>query len=180
VKRDSAGRPVKEYASWSWRGSHEFANVPKLSKLPTEPEALRLAIENRGGESPPVDASPVSSHRGEVTAERLMEILGEPITSPALRAAAIDALGEIPGIGLEHGVTDAAGRRGDAITWVRDRGFGRRFIFDPRTSAVLSQAEMIFDANASEYPGVPDDTVFRETAYLRSQVVDSIHDQPSP
>lgn len=177
VKRDSSGRPVKEYASRSWRGSHEFANVAKLSKLPTEPEALRLVIENRSGGSSPVDASPVHSHRGEVTAERLMEILSEPITSPSLRAAAVDALAEIPGIGLEHGVTDAAGRRGDAITWVRDRGFGRRIIFDPRTSAVLAEAEVIFDAKAAEYPGVPDGTAFRETAYLQSEVVDEIGDR---
>jgi hypothetical protein len=174
VKRDSSGRPVKEYASRSWRGSHEFANVPKLSRLPTEAEALRLAIENRSGGSSPVDASPDRSHRGEVTAERLMEILGEPITSPSLRAAAINALAEIPGIGLEQGVTDVAGRRGDALTWVRDRGFGRRFIFDPRTSEVLSEAEVIFSAKAAEYPGVPDGTAFRETAYLQSKVVDEI------
>lgn len=177
VKRDRSGRLVKEYASRSWRGSHEFANVPKLSRLPTDAEALRLAIENRSGGSPPVDASPIHSHRGEVTAERLMEILSEPITSRSLRAAAINALGEIPGIGLEHGVTDAAGRRGDAITWVRDRGFGRRFIFDPQTSDVLAEAEMIFNAKAAEYPGVPDGTVFRETAYLQSKVVDEIGDR---
>jgi hypothetical protein len=178
VERDSSGRPVKEYASRSWRGSHEFANVRKLSRLPAEAEALRLAIENRSGGSSPVDASPVRSHRGEVTAERLMEILSEPITSPSLRAAAIDALGEIPGIGLEHGVTDVAGRRGDAITWVRDQGFGRRFIFDPRTSQVLAQAEVIFDASAAEYPGIPDGTVLRETAYLRSEVLGPNHDRP--
>lgn len=113
-----------------------------------------------------------------MTAERLMEILAEPITSRSLRAAAIGALTEIPGIGLKHGVTDAAGRRGDAIVWVRDRGFGRRFIFDPQTSEVLAEAEVIFNAKAAEYPGVPDDTVFRETTYLRSAVVDSIGDGP--
>ena len=173
VERDGSGRLVKEYASRSWRGSHEFVNVRKLSRLPTEPEVLRLAIENRSGESSPTDASPADSYRGSATAERLLEILEEPITSPALRVAAFDALTEIPGIGFEPDVTDVAGRRGDAVTWVRDQGFGRRLIFDPRTSTVLAQTEMIFDADAAEYPGVPDGTVFRETAYLRSGVVDS-------
>lgn len=179
VQRDSSGRPVKEYASKSWRGRDEFSYVHKLSNLPTEPEALRLAIENRGGAGSPVEPSPAGSQRGGVTAERLLEILGEPVTSPALRAAAFDAVVEMPGIGLEHDVTDVAGRRGDAITWVRDQGFGRRLIFDPRTSRVLAEAEMIFDAKAAEYPGVPDGTVFRETAYLQSEVVDSI-DERSP
>jgi len=178
VKRDRSGQPVKQYASRSWRGSHEFDSVIKLSRLPTESEALRLAIENRGGGSSSSDPAPAGTERGATTAERLMEILTEPITSPALRAAAFAALAEIPGIGVEHGVTDAAGRRGDAITWVRDRGFGRRMIFDPRTSDLLADAEMIFDAGASEYPRVPDSTVFRETAYLQSAIVDSDHERP--
>jgi hypothetical protein len=114
-----------------------------------------------------------------MTAERLIEILGEPITSSALRAAAIEALAEIPGIELEHDVTDAAGRRGDAIAWERERGFGQRIVFDPRTSQVLARAEMMFNADAAEYPGVPDDTVFREIAYLRSGVVDSVDERPA-
>ncbi len=174
VRRDGAGRLVKEYASRSWRGRHEFSYVGKLSRLPTDPEALRLAIENRRGGSAPVLPSPAGSQRGGTTAERLMEILAEPITTPALRAAALNALAEIPGIGIDRNVTDAAGRRGNAITWDRERGFGRRIIFDPRTSRILAQAEMIFDAEAAESPGVPDGTVFRETAYLRSAIVDSI------
>lgn len=173
VMRDDAGRFVKEYASRSWRGRHEFVNVRKLSRLPTEPEVLRLAIENRSGERASAVASPAASYRGSATAERLLEILEEPITSPALRAAAFAALTEIPGIELERGVTDVAGRRGNAVTWVRDQGFGRLLIFDPRTSKVLAKAEMIFDADAAGYPGVPDGTVFRETAYLQSGVVDS-------
>ena len=173
VKRDGQGRPLKEYASRSWRGDHEFVNVAKLSRLPTDAATLRRAIENRGGGSGTVDPAAADSHRGAVTAERLMEILGEPITSPALRAAAFEALAEIPGIELQHGVPDAAGRRGEAIAWNRDRGFGRRFIFDPRSSEVLAEAEVIFDAKAAEYPGVPDGTVFRETVYLGSGIVDS-------
>lgn len=173
VKRDGSGRLVKEYASQGWRGRHEFVNLRKLSRLPTEPEVLRLAIENRSGESPPAEASPADSYRGSATAERLFEILEEPIASPALRTAAFEALAEIPGIGLERDVTDVAGRHGDAITWVRDQGFGRRLIFDPGTSRVLAGAEMIFDADAAGYPGIPDGTVFRETAYLQSRIVDS-------
>ena len=149
---------------------------PRLSKLPTEPEALRLAIENRRGGSSPVDPSPADSPRGGATVERLLEILSEPIASPALRAAAFNALAEIPGIGFERDVADVAGRRGDAISWVRERGFGRRFIFDPHTSKILAQAEMIFNAKAAGYPGVPDGTVFRETAYLQSGIVDSTHE----
>jgi hypothetical protein len=172
VGRDGSGRPVKEFASRSWR-RHPFANVGKLSRLPTEPEVLRLAVE---GHPPEHSPAPASSDRGSATAERLLEILNEPITSPALRAAALDALAEIPGIGLEHGVADLAGRRDDALTWVRERGFGRELIFDPRTSKVLAEAEMIFGPPSTGEFGVPAGTVFRETAYLQSGIVDSRHE----
>ena len=173
VDRDRSGDLVKEFPSHDWRGRHAFANVTKLSRLPTEPEALRLAIENRLPGSSPVSPSPARSHRGGVTAERLMEVLTEPITSRALRAAALGALAEIPGIRTEHGVTDVAGRRGDALAWVRERGFGRELIFDPDTSAVLARAETIFGPSATGEYGVPANTPYRETAYLRSRIVES-------
>jgi len=176
--RHEGDRLVKEYASHNWRGRHAFANLPKLSKAPTDPEALRLAIERRPPASSPVKPSPADTRRGATTAERLFEILAEPITSAALRAAAFEALAEIPGIDVERGVADAAGRRGDAIVWDRDRGFGRELIFDPRTSTVLAQAEMIFGPPSTSEYGVAARTVFRETAYLRSEIVDSAHERP--
>jgi len=179
VGRDGSGRPLKAYSSRAFRGRREFAYLARLSQLPTEPEALRLVIENRRGGGATVDSSPADSPRGGATVERLLEILSEPITSPALRAAAFDALAEIPGIGFERDVADGAGRRGDAIAWVRERGFGRRYIFDPHTGRILSSAEMIFGEKYAEEKGVPPETVFRETAYLGSGIVDSTHERPS-
>jgi hypothetical protein len=176
VRRNSFGRLVKEFASRSWRGRKAFFHVSQLSQAPTEPEALRLAIEHRRGGSSPVDPSPAHSPRGGVTVEKLLEILNDPITSPPLRAAAFNALAEIPGIGFERDVADVAGRRGDAIAWAREGGFGRRYIFDPHTSKILAQAEVIFNAKAAENPYVPDGTVFRENAYLQSGIVDSAHE----
>jgi hypothetical protein len=172
VGRDGSGRPVKDYRSKAFRGRREFTYMSRLSQLPTEPEALRLATEQRRSSGSPLDPSPASSQRGGGTVARLLEILSEPLASPALRAAAFGALAEIPGIGFERGVTDIAGRRGDAIAWTRGEGFGQRFIFDPRTAGILAEAEVIFDPRAAGYPGVPDGTVFRETAYLRSAIVE--------
>lgn len=176
VRSDSSGRLVKEFASRSWRGRKAFFHASQLSEAPTEPEALRLAVEHRRGGSAPVDPSPAHSPRGGVAVEKLLEILNEPIASPALRAAAFNALGEIPGIGFERGLADTGGRPGDAIAWAREGGFGRRYIFDPHTSKILAQAEVIFNAKAAENPYVPDGTVFRETAYLQSRIVDSAHE----
>lgn len=173
VGRDSSGRLMKDYASKAFRGRREFTYMSRLSGLPTEPEALRLTIEHRRGGGSPLDPSPASSPRGGATVERLLEVLSEPIASPALRAAAFDALAEIPGIGIERGVADAIGRRGDAIAWVREGGFGSRWIFDPRTSRILARAEMIFGPPSTAENGVPPATVFRESAYLRSAIVES-------
>jgi hypothetical protein len=177
VDRDSSGRAVKEFDSKAFRGRREFTYMSKLSQLPTEPEALRLAIENRRGGSSPVDPSPADSPRGGATVERLLEILSEPITSSALRAAVFNALAEIPGIGLERDVADVAGRRGDAISWVSERGFGRRYIFDPHTSKILAQAEMIFGPSSTGEYGAPAGTPYRETAYLQAGIVDSAHER---
>ncbi|MBS1888284.1 MAG: hypothetical protein JSU06_13960 [Actinobacteria bacterium] len=164
VSGGESGRLRKEYRSTSFRGRHEFTYLARLSRLPTEPEALRLQIEHRRPTGSPLAPSPATSARGGATVERLLEILGEPLADPALRAAAFGALAEIPGIGFERNVIDAAGRRGDAIAWTRAPGFGRRFIFDPRTSQILAQAEVIFAAKPAGWPQVPDGTVFRETA----------------
>jgi hypothetical protein len=177
VSRDSSGSRLKDFAAKSFRGRHEFTYMSRLSRLPTEPEALRLAVEHRRGGSSPLDPSPANSPRGGATVERLLEILSEPITSPALRAAAFNALAEIPGIGFERDVADAAGRRGDAISWVRESGFGRRFIFDPATGKVLAEAEMIFGPKATHEYGAPAGTPYRETAYLQSGIVDSTHER---
>lgn len=174
VSRDGSGRLVKDFVSKAFRGRREFAYMSRLSGLPTEPEALRLAVENRGASS--AAPSPASSQRGGATIERLLEILSEPLADSALRAAAFGALAEIPGIGFQRNVADAVGRRGDAIAWVRERGFGRRWIFDPRTSRILAQAEMIFGQPSTAENGVPPDTVFRESAYLQSGIVDSTHE----
>ena len=173
VGRDGSGRRLKELAAKAFRGRHEFTYLSRLAELPTEPEALRLAVEHRRGGSSPLDPSPANSPRGGATVERLLEILSEPIASAALRAAAFDALAEIPHIGFERGVADGAGRRGDAISWVRESGFGRRFIFDPDTGKVLAEAEMIFGPKATADYGAPAGTPYRETAYLDSGIVDS-------
>jgi hypothetical protein len=177
VSRDGSGRPLKEFASKSFRGRHEFTYMSRLSRLPTEPEALRLAVENRRGGDSPVAPAPADTPRGGATVERLLEILSEPITSPVLRAAAFNALAEIPGIGFERDVADVDGRRGDAISWVREGGFGRRFIFDPHTGQILAEAEMIFGPKATSEYGAPAGTPYRETAYLQSGIVDSARER---
>ncbi|HVQ59615.1 MAG TPA: sigma factor [Solirubrobacterales bacterium] len=79
--RDSAGHLVKDYASKSFRGRREFTYMSRLSQLPTEPEALRLEIENRRGASLPVGPSPADSVRGGATVRPCWKFSGN--RSPA-------------------------------------------------------------------------------------------------
>jgi hypothetical protein len=174
IARDASGRLEKAYSRVSFRGRHEFTYLERLAQLPTEPEALRLKIEHRTSTGAPVAPSPATSARGGGTIERLLEIIGEPLTPPAVRAAAFGALAEIPGLGFEREATDGAGRPGDAIGWTRERGFGNRYIFDPRTGALLADAEFIYGAKAAGYPKVPDGTPFRETVHLKAAIVGTI------
>jgi hypothetical protein len=172
IKQDAAGDPLKEFSSKDWRGKHAFGIVPKLYRLPTEPAALRNAIEGQPDGSAPQAAE---SQNGNTTVQRLLEILEEPEASPELAAAAFGALGEIPGIKHEGEATDAAGRSGEALSSEDDTGFGRRIIFDPETSKVLSNAEMVLGAPSTKTYGVPAGTVFREKAFLAAGIVDSDH-----
>jgi hypothetical protein len=184
VERDASGRPVKEFDSSQAAGVFLDKGVfADLSHLPTKPRALRLAVEYPEGGAPavPSQAAPRPVSRNPDALERLTTILIAPTASPALRAAAFNALAEIPGIELEPGVTDVAGRRGDAIAWEVEPGSGFRheFIFDPRTSKVLASAQVLAGEKAAEEEGVPEGTVFRETAFLRSGIVDSLDETAS-
>jgi len=179
VERDASGRPVKEFDSSQAAGVFLDKGVfADLSDLPTEARALRLAVEYPEGGVPtvPSQAAPRPVSRNPNALERLTTILIAPTASPALRAAAFNALAEIPGIELEPGVPDVAGRRGDAIAWEVEPGSGFRheLIFDPRTSKVLADAQVLAGAKAADEEGVPVGTVFRETAFLRSGIVDSL------
>jgi hypothetical protein len=179
VEQDASGRPFKEFDSSQAAGVFLDKGVfADLSHLPTKPRALRLAVEYPEGGAPTVPSQtvprPVS--RNPDALERLTTILIAPTASPALRAAAFNALAEIPGIELEPDVTDVAGRRGDAIAWEVEPGSGFRheLIFDPRTSRVLANAQVLAGEKAADQEGVPVGTVFRETAFLRSGIVDSL------
>jgi hypothetical protein len=144
--------------------------------LPTEPKALRLAIE--GGQA---------SGTGQVISE-LWDILDKPNTTPALRAAVFGALAELPGIELNHDAKDLVGRPGYALSHESEGsssygehqpGLRVEYIFDPETSAILGRREIIADPEKLSWArGIPAGTVRREVAYLQSGLVDSTAARP--
>jgi hypothetical protein len=147
---------------------------PDVSGLPTEPEALRLAVQNRqaGGSGEDAGGKPADV---EATILGLWGILQQPIIDPQLRAAAFNALSELPGIGLDRDATDLAGRPGYAISYLdRQTGLRGEYIFDPTTSAILGERTVLVDPQAiPANEAIPAGTVIREVAILDSAVVDS-------
>ncbi len=151
---------------------------PGLADLPTEPEALRLAVQNRepgaivnehGGKPA---AEPLDS---EETAGELWSILSQPNATPPLRAAAFDAIAELPGIELDPNATDLVGRSGNAIIQTDKHGLRDEYLFDPETSTVLGLRTVLVDPQrAPMWEQIPAGTVLRDVAYLRSEVVDSM------
>lgn len=151
---------------------------PGLGDLPTEPEALRLAVQNRelagfgneqGGKPA---AEPLDT---EKTFGEPWSILSQPNASPPLRAAAFDAMAELPGIELERDATDLIGRTGYAIVYTDDHGLRNEYVFDPKTSTPLGLRTVLLEPERSPmWEQTPAGTVLRETAYLQSKVVDSM------
>jgi hypothetical protein len=157
---------------------------PDTSQLPTEPEALRQAVEANDVTVSGFNLMYRSAERlGEdQTIAELFNILseGSPM-SPQLRAAIFDALGELPGIEIDSEAQDFLGRQGDAVRSLDPKtGTGVEFVFDPATAEILSHREFISDATraAKENPalkGLPAGQTIRETAYEETAVVDSTH-----
>lgn len=155
-------------------------HFPDTSSLPTEPEALRRAVESNQISVGGFNLMYPSAKRLDTkrTIAELFNILQEGNPSAQLRAAAFNALAELPGIEVNTGSTDFLGRRGDAIRSVDSKtGGGMEFIFDPNTSAMLAERTFLGDREPSPYrKGLPAGLTLRETAYLETGVADSTHE----
>ncbi len=156
-------------------------HFPDTSSLPTEPEALRHAVEDNRISVSGFNLMYPSAKRldAKQTSAELINILleGNPMT-PQLRAAIFNALAEVPGIEVDTAATDSLGRDGCAIRSIEPKtGNGEEFIFDPDTSAILAQRSFIGDpAGDPSLKGVPAGTTIRETDYLETAVLDSTHE----
>ncbi|MGB7587562.1 MAG: CU044_5270 family protein, partial [Solirubrobacterales bacterium] len=156
----------------------ERFHFPDTSSLPTEPEALRHAVENNQISVHGFNLMYPSAKRldTERTIAELFNILSEGNPSTAqLRAAAFNALAELPGIEVDTDATDFLGRHGYAIRSIDPKtGGGIEFIFDPDTSEMLAERGFLGDRGQGPYEkGLPAGLTIRETAYLESAVVDS-------
>jgi hypothetical protein len=165
---------VVESEHGSWKNFH----FPDTSSLPTDPEALRLAVEGNQIQVSGFNLMyPSAQHLdAEQSAAELLNVLqeGTPMT-PQLRAAIFNALAEIPGVEVDTEATDSLGRQGYAIGSV-DAATGNRleYVFDPDTAELLAQRDVLGKPGQGAYlKGVRAGLTVRETDYLETAVVDS-------
>jgi hypothetical protein len=163
-------------------GYGDTFHFPDTSKLPTDPKALRHAIE---ADAIKVTGFNLVKPKGKAkrldtqqTKEQLINILFEGEPTPQLQAAIFDALAELPGIKVSP-ATDSIGRSGDAIAYTTRDGIRPEFLFDPETSDLLATRATLVDPAASQsFKDMPKGTTVNERDYLEAGVVDSIRERP--
>ncbi len=147
-----------------------------LSGAPTTPEALRAAIEsNEFSAYLSTKSDPEKPLGPEETIGALADLLTRTNASPALWAAAFNALAEIPGVELDRNATDLVGREGTAVRWERPLGMEAELIFDPETSQSLGERTILADPTQDPalWAGYEAGFTTRDVAFLASTVVDS-------
>jgi hypothetical protein len=161
--------------------SKGFGNFtfPETSKLSTEPEALRHAVEANTIEVSGFNLMYPKAERldPEQTMEELINLLFEGTPSPRLQAAIFNALAELPGVAIETEATDGLGRHGNAIQLHVTEGVRGEYLFDPTSGEVLASRGVLVDPAAnSNFKELPAGTTISETDYLETGVVDSTHE----
>jgi len=137
-----------------------------VTKLPTDPSALGIAISRMSSGAP----APAEVFT------RIGDLLRETDASPALRAALYRVAAELPGVELLGSVTDHVGRAGIGVAYTA-HGTQDELIFDPRTSALLGEQSTVTGAGTGL--DVAPGTVVGWAAYLRYAVVDTTGPTPA-
>ncbi|NPV09468.1 MAG: CU044_5270 family protein [Anaerolineae bacterium] len=135
-----------------------------FASLPTDPEALAVAIRAQAEHAdPPVDAGMFVI---------VGDLLRQPGAPPELRSALYKVAAQIPGVELVGEVTDHAGRSGIAVAMRTEfGGAAERFtlIFDPTTSALLAEERVLLEP--ADWTGANPPAIIGYETYLESGTV---------
>ncbi|MET0602928.1 MAG: CU044_5270 family protein, partial [Baekduia sp.] len=106
------------------------------------------------------------------------DALREQASPPRLRAALYRALKEVPGVRYLGRVHDRLGRPAIGIGRTTNRGTRRELLFDPHTSAMLAEREVMVAVPKAYVGLVPSGTVMADAVYERRAVVDRLGQRP--
>jgi hypothetical protein len=200
IKPDGSGRIIESHgepiwfgpadlAAWQAAGSPDFhithhsdtrfgPTLPGVAPgslyyedvdvLPTDPGALRRVIDQRA-----------AANGGSTDYERFTiigDLLRETVAAPKVRAALYHVAAGLNGVELVGSVRDRAGRTGTAMSMTNaqsSRGPERRvLIFDPRTSALLGEEDVLLQK--ADWLDADPPIVIGYNTYLVSDVVAAI------
>jgi hypothetical protein len=116
------------------------------------------------------------SRDGETFVQLNDALRGLP-TSPRLRAALFRAFAFVPGLGFVAHAKDRLGRAAVAITHV-ENGTRHEILFDPKTSALLGERDVVAGPVRDRGYSAPEGTVVGDAAYRDQGVVDAIGERP--
>jgi hypothetical protein len=151
-----------------------FLAYDDLSGLPTDPEALEQRIVD--GKIPETLPSVQTTFgvlydNPATTFDVARDLLNsQRYAPPQVRKALYEVIARQPGVELLGEVTDPVGRPGTAVA-VTTEGIRRELIFDPGTSALLAQRDVIVDPADAKLRVEPGTVSYR--AYLVSGVTES-------
>jgi hypothetical protein len=129
-------------------GPGDFPTDDDVSGLSADPSVLLGQMEQRtapGGSSPEPEFSPGPELTAGVTTGSLWDagsnILQDPTGGPDLRAALVQVLSNLPGVQVQTGVTDPAGRPATALVLngVLDGGAPRAMYIDPTSDQLMAE-----------------------------------------
>jgi hypothetical protein len=142
-------------------GPGELA-VYAVDQLPTDPEALRNAIEH---------GDVIGTAPGDVNLLKTIgTLLSQENLSPALRQALFAVAATIPSVTVQYDVKDYAGRPAVAVTATDESGDSKLF-FDQSSAQLFG--------TSVDYPAADGRPAFTEwRAYLDSGIVSSIGERP--
>ncbi|MEU6038200.1 CU044_5270 family protein [Actinomadura sp. NPDC047616] len=153
------------------------AEYDRLVSLPADPRKLRSIIYKE------VDAMPARDRMfpdrdGQAFRNAAQMLWDAPVTmSPATQAALYRVLATIPGVQIDTGVRDGAGRPAIALS----RGFGEQFLLDPVTYQMVARRTVNTGRNAPRSPldgradpryNVPKGTIMNDLTRVVTKLVD--------
>ncbi|MFE0047418.1 CU044_5270 family protein [Streptomyces albireticuli] len=148
------------------RGSSHRHSYDAMKALPTDPDALLKKLYPDG-------AKPGDPEADWDAFKESGSMLHEQLAPPETSAALYKAAARIPGVTLVGKTTDAKGRPGIALAFVRgDSRF--EWIFDKSTYAYLGQREVLLKETDGMKPG----TVVGQTSVVTRAVVDAKKELP--
>jgi hypothetical protein len=106
------------------------------------------------------------------------DVLREQASPPRLRAALYRVLKQVPGVRYLGRVRDRLGRPAVGVARMTKRGTRAELLFDPNSSVMLAEREVMIDVPKALVGLVPPGTVIADAVYERRAVVDHLGQRP--